>query len=362
MCRYSIVLIIYRPKSRDNVISLVKKRTQNFSVKATSFLYLWPAKDTTDITIYAGHNIFQFYKRAPALRVYFYLIEWEQQICPGADTIREKFERTLPAIRERAWESDYYNRLRAVRRILYVRDEIKLRFHSRASQHRLVSTALPRSLEGGAARSLVPRCWSKGSEHGTVAISHPPSILARRRNLTRPGRSPMSSFPILISTDLSTLIDTHVYIYICFPHDGKGTRGGVLVGVVEALESHLSGICERQQREKNVRPLTFMDSAFTGYTPRMDSRRTPSGENGRPGRKLRPALCLQWRCRCAGPEGIVSNTLEGFLSIGLCARGMSILDTIPDTDNSLCFLRRERLVKVRMREFMIGGFRLVGIF
>lgn len=165
----------------------------------------------------------------------------------------------------------------------------------------------------------------------------------------------MSSFPILISTDLSTLIDTHVYIYICFPHDGKGTRGGVLVGVVEALESHLSGICERQQREKNVRPLTFMDSAFTGYTPRMDSRRTPSGENGRPGRKLRPALCLQWRCRCAGPEGIVSNTLEGFLSIGLCARGMSILDTIPDTDNSLCFLRRERFVKVRMREFMIGG-------
>lgn len=105
-----------------------------------------------------------------------------------------------------------------------------------------------------------------------------------------------------------------------------------------------------------------MDSAFTGYTPRMDSRRTPSGENGRPSRKLRPALCLQWRCRCAGPEGIVSNTLEGFLSIGLCARGMSILDTIPDTDNSLCFLRRERLVKVRMREFMIGGFRLVGIF
>lgn len=121
---------------------------------------------------------------------------------------------------------------------------------------------------------------------------------------------------------------------------------------------HLRETTTREER----RPLTFMDSAFTGYTPRMDSRRTPSGENGRPGRKLRPALCLQWRCRCAGPEGIVSNTLEGFLSIGLCARGMSILDTIPDTDNSLCFLRRERFVKVRMREFMIGGFRLVGIF
>lgn len=77
-------------------------------------------------------------------------------------------------------------------------------------------------------------------------------------------------------------------MYICLVEDGKRIRGGVLVGVVEALESHLSGICERQQREKNVRPLTFMDSAFTGYTPCMDSRRTPSGENGWLGRKLRP--------------------------------------------------------------------------
>lgn len=59
-------------------------------------------------------------------------------------------------------------------------------------------------------------------------------------------------------------------MYIRFPQDGKRIRGGVLVGVVEALESHLSGICERQQRrEKNVRPLTFMDSAFTGYTRRV---------------------------------------------------------------------------------------------
>lgn len=198
-----------------------------------------------------AHNIFQFYKRAPALRVYFYLIEWEQQICPGADTIREKFERTLPAIRERAWESDYYNRLRAVRRILYVRDEIKLRFHSRASQHRLVSTALPRSLEGGAARSLVPRCWSKGSEHGTVAISHPPSILARRRNLTRPGRSPMSSFPILISTDLSTLIDTHVYIYMLSPRWQGNTRRGISWcrrGPGEPFIWHLRETTTREER------------------------------------------------------------------------------------------------------------------
>lgn len=78
VCRYSIVLIIYRPKSRDNVISLVKKKTQNFSVKATSFLYLWPAKDTTDITIYNGRRpiiYFNFTNARVRLRVYFYLIE-----------------------------------------------------------------------------------------------------------------------------------------------------------------------------------------------------------------------------------------------------------------------------------------------
>ena len=46
---------------------------------------------------------------------------------------------------------------------------------------------------------------------------------------------------------------------------GENTRW-VLVGVVGTLEGHLSGICERQQREKNVRPLTFMDNTFTGYT------------------------------------------------------------------------------------------------
>lgn len=57
---------------------------------------------------------------------------------------------------------------------------------------------------------------------------------------------------------------------VCFYTLGIGEEqentSWVLVGVVETLESHLSGICERQQREKNVRPLTFMDSTFTGYT------------------------------------------------------------------------------------------------
>lgn len=198
--------------------------------------------------------MFQFYKRAPALRVYFYLIErMGATNLPGGRYNSGKI-RTNPAvnaIRERAWESDYYNRLRAVRRILYVRDEIKLRFHSRASQHRLVSTALPRSLEGGAARSLVPRCWSKGSEHGTVAISHPPSILARRRNLTRPGRSPMSSFPILISTDLSTLIDTHVYIYMLSPRWQENTRRGISWcrrGPGEPFIWHLRETTTREER------------------------------------------------------------------------------------------------------------------
>lgn len=86
VCRYSIVLIIYRPKSRDNVISLVKKKTQNFSVKATSFLYLWPAKDTTDITIYNGRRpiiYFNFTNARVRLRVYFYLIDGSNKFARG---------------------------------------------------------------------------------------------------------------------------------------------------------------------------------------------------------------------------------------------------------------------------------------
>ena len=73
--------------------------------------------------------------------------------------------------------------------------------------------SLPRSRRGCSLRPSVPRCWSKGpGEQRAVAISHPPSILERRRNLTRPGRSPMSSFPILISTDLTHV---NIYIYVC---------------------------------------------------------------------------------------------------------------------------------------------------
>lgn len=130
-------------------------------------------------------------------------------------------------------------------------------------------------------------------------------------------------------------------------HVGKRIRGGVLVGVVEALESHLSGICERQQPEKNVRPLTFMDSAFTGYTPCMDSRRTASGENGRPGRKLRPALCLQWRWSVAvaqGPKESFRTPLRDFypsVFARVSARGEYFGQ---DTDNSLCFFTEKASV------------------
>ena len=91
--------------------------------------------------------------------------------------------------------------------------------------------SLPRSRRGCSLRPSVPRCWSKGpGEQRAVAISHPPSILERRRNLTRPGRSPMSSFPILISTDLTHV---NIYMYVCMyvytlsPGWEENTRRGI---------------------------------------------------------------------------------------------------------------------------------------
>lgn len=161
------------PKTRDNVISLVKnkKKKKNFSVKATSFSYLWPKKDPR----WKGRDLYNRYynlQRTPiiyfnftnACVLYVHLFLFNR-----TGTVESnKFARGPMQFGKNSNKPCYPNgrllqRLRAVRRILYARDEIKLRFHSRASQHTLISTllrSLPRSrVDAAPSRDPRPRPW-----------------------------------------------------------------------------------------------------------------------------------------------------------------------------------------------------------